>query len=100
MSTKLGGPRRSLTGKKFARKKKDGYAGSDILMTQELLTLDLWDTDAISERQRELSTWAFDIWKLPDEAPPRMPHAKKTKTDVATAAQTDTTLDQLPEVPA
>jgi hypothetical protein len=41
----------------FARKKHDGYASSDILMTQELLALETWDTDAINERQRELSEW-------------------------------------------
>lgn len=86
----------SIKNADFARKKKDGYAGSDILMTQQLLTLDTWNTDAINKRQRELSEWVFDIWKFPDEAPPR---AEEAETDLATADQTDTAPDQLPEIP-
>ena len=85
----------SIKNADFATKKKDGYAGSDILMTQELLTLDEWDTQEIDKRQRELSEWVFEIWKFPGEAPPE-PEAEPEMAAEPEAAA----LDQLPEVPA
>lgn len=58
----------SIKNADFATKKKDGYAGSDILMTQELLSIDIWDTAAIDARQRELSKGVFDICRDAREA--------------------------------
>jgi hypothetical protein len=90
----------SIKNADFATKKKDGYAGSDILMTQELLTLDKWDTEEIEKRQRELSEWVFEIWRFPREAPPPKP-PKAIEAEPGTAAELETAaLDQLPEVPA
>jgi hypothetical protein len=91
----------SIKNADFDRKKKEGYSGSDILMTQELLVLDNWDPDAINDRQRELSQWVFDIWKFPGEAPPSAPAPKPAETtpEIATEAEM-ASLDQLPEVPS
>ena len=85
----------SIKNADFATKKKDGYAGSDILMTKELLSLDTWDAAAIDERQRELSGWVFEIWKFPGEAPP----PEKAEPE-ATSEDETAELEQLPEVPA
>jgi hypothetical protein len=82
----------------FATKKRDGYAGSDILMTQELLSIDTWDTAAIDERQRELSNWVFDIWHFPGEEAPAE-HAEAPARE-APAQDVAAELEQLPEVPA
>jgi Protein of unknown function (DUF1524) len=96
----------SIKNADFATKKKDGYADSDILMTKELLTRKTWDTAAIDERQRELSKYAFDVWKFPGEAPPpdtvEPARGAKPAGDASdAAAETETeVLDQLPEVPS
>ena len=82
----------------FATKKKDGYAGSDILMTQELLSIESWDAGAIDERQRELSNWVFDIWNVPDEAAP--PEQTEAPAGEAPAEDEAAALEELPEVPA
>jgi hypothetical protein len=89
----------SIKNADFATKKKAGYADSDILMTKELLTLETWDTDAIDERQRELSKWVFEIWKFPGEVPPPEPDAKAVEGEKDAESQ-DAALDELPEVPA
>ena len=69
-------------------------------MTQELLTLDKWDTQEIETRQRELSEWVFEIWKFPGEAAPPKP-VEAVEAEPETAAEPQTAaLDQLPEVPA
>ncbi|MFN0152836.1 MAG: DUF262 domain-containing protein [Gaiella sp.] len=91
----------SIKNANFVTKKEKGYASSDILMTQELLTRDTWDTAAIEDRQRELSTWIFDIWKFPGEAPPAKPAVKMVEAASELAAEDEAAaLDQLPEVPA
>lgn len=77
----------------FATKKADGYAGSDIVMTQDLLALDTWDPAAIEARQRELSKWVFDIWHFPGEERPAEAGAEPAGDAEAAA------LEQLPEVP-
>jgi hypothetical protein len=77
----------------FDTKKAKGYAGSDILMTQELLEIATWDKDAIEERQRELTAWAFEIWHFPGEEPP-----VAGPNEPAADAVAD--LEQLPDVPA
>jgi hypothetical protein len=90
----------SIKNADFATKKKYGYADSDIVMTRELLKLTTWDVDAIDERQRELSEWAFDIWKFPGEVPPTESGAKTAEAELETLAEDDAgSLDQLPEVP-
>ena len=61
--------------------------------------LDTWDSNAINERQHELSQWVFSIWKFPDETPP-IKHDHTDEMDIDTIAQIDTMLDQLPDVPA
>jgi hypothetical protein len=84
----------------FAMKRK-AYAGSDIVLTQELLTLDTWDTDAINERQRELSEWVFNIWKFPGEQPPTEPTTQAAQAELESVGPSDmASLEQLPEVPA
>jgi len=86
----------SIKNADFHTKKEAGYASSDILMTRELLAIDAWNVAAINERQRELSTWAFDIWHFPDEAPP----SAISVEDAGTSAEDDSAvLEQLPEVP-
>lgn len=90
----------SIKNAAFATKKKEGYAGSDILMTKELLPLDTWDETAINKRQRELSNWVFEIWKLPGEKPPtRDDSAVEVEAEPAAESEMEE-LDQLPEVPA
>lgn len=90
----------SIKNADFATKKKEGYAGSDILMTKELLPLDTWDTAAIHSRQHELSKWGFEIWKFPGEKPPtRDDNAVEAEAEPAAEGEM-AELDQLPEVPA
>jgi hypothetical protein len=90
----------SIKNADFATKKERGYAGSDIMMTKELLPLDRWDLDAINERQRELSTWVFDIWKFPGEATPTRPDTDAVLIEHDSTAEIDDgTLDNLPDVP-
>jgi Protein of unknown function (DUF1524) len=88
----------SIKNADFATKKAKGYAGSDILMTQELLALDAWNSDAIDERQRELSKWVFEIWHFSGETAPvdggAVAEAPSAEEEEAAA------LEQLPEVPA
>lgn len=79
----------------FATKKEKGYAGSDILMTKELLDLNVWDTASIDERQRELSQWVFDIWHFPSEGAPEAQAEVAAKAPEDDAAE----LEQLPDVP-
>jgi hypothetical protein len=81
----------------FLTKKEKGYAGSDILMTQELLALDGWNSDAIDERQRELSNWVFEIWHFPGETAPTDGGAV---AEAPSAEEEATALEQLPDVPA
>lgn len=90
----------SIRNADFATKKEQGYVSSDIVMTQELLGVETWDTDAINERQRELSEWVFDIWRFPGEEPPTElgPTAAAAQSEISAASET-TPLDQLPEVP-
>jgi hypothetical protein len=86
----------SIKNADFAVKKERGYTGSDILLTQELLPRESWDADAVDERQRELATWAFDVWHFPGEtapAPPEAPSSSEPADDTEVAA------DDLPEVP-
>jgi Protein of unknown function DUF262/Protein of unknown function (DUF1524) len=94
----------------FAKKKEKAYESSDILMTKELLPLDTWDEDAVAERQREMSEWAFDIWSFPGETAPQEASSEgggaATVEMLASAApsgngkdQEPVSPDQLPEVP-
>ena len=88
----------SIKNADFATKQTQGYVGSDILMTQELLPLDHWDPEAINKRQRELSQWAFEIWKFPGETPPAATAVADGES--ASVDQEETpSLDELPEVP-
>jgi hypothetical protein len=64
-------------------------------MTKELLDLNMWDTAAIDERQRELSTWVFDIWHFPGESAPEAEAGVATEAPEDEAAE----LEQLPDVP-
>jgi Protein of unknown function DUF262/Protein of unknown function (DUF1524) len=88
----------SIKNADFATKKEKGYAGSDILMTQELLALNAWNSDAIDERQRELSKWVFAIWHFPGET---APGDRSAVAEAPSAADEEAVaLEQLPEVPA
>lgn len=95
----------SIKNADFATKKRDGYSGTDILMTKELLMREVWDTAAINERQRELSKWVFDIWKFPGETPPSEeaePVSPAAPSENASDAASQTEMqapDRLPEVP-
>lgn len=84
----------SIKNADFATKKEQAYEGSDILMTKELLGLDEWTSEAIDERQRELSTAVFAIWHFPGEEPPPTPTQTGEATQEAEAGP-----EQLPEVP-
>ncbi len=90
----------SIKNADFSTKKKDGYADSDIVLTKELLTLNTWDTAAIDKRQAELSDWVFAIWKFPGEARPAKPDRQPEAPEPEPADETETAVDQLPEVPA
>jgi hypothetical protein len=85
----------SIKNADFATKKEKGYTGSDVLMTKELLDLNVWDTAAIDERQRELSNWVFDIWHFPGEGAPEVPAEVAAEVPEDNAAE----LEQLPDVP-
>lgn len=82
----------------FETKKAKAYAGSDILMTQELVARDSWDTEAVAERQAELSTWALGIWNFPGEALPDNGDGPAVIPEVAVEVDSDEP-EQLPEVP-
>src|SRR6266542_736936 len=87
----------SIKNADFATKKEKGYAGSDILMTRELLALKAWNSDAIDERQRELSRWVFAIWHFPGETAPAY---SSTFIEKPSAEEDEAAvLEQLPEVP-
>jgi hypothetical protein len=85
----------SIKNADFTSKKARGYAGSDILMTQALLSLGEWDADEVDRRQHELSTLAFGIWHFPGESTPD----QDTSARDATAEDEVVALEQLPEVP-
>jgi hypothetical protein len=95
----------SIKNANFATKKRDGYGGTDILMTKDLLAREVWDTTAINERQSELSKWVFDIWKFPGETPPSEqdePASAVTPSENASGTFSETEIqspDRLPEVP-
>jgi hypothetical protein len=91
----------SIKNADFAKKQKDGYSGSDILLTKELLALDKWDSASVDERQRELSKWAFEIWHFPGEPSPLEKEETSTAAPLAEVSAEDeaASLDQLPEVP-
>jgi Protein of unknown function DUF262/Protein of unknown function (DUF1524) len=80
----------------FETKKKKAYEPSDILMTKELVAIDAWDEDAVVERQREMSDWAFNIWSFPGETSPSIPEVDHANTN---AEGDDSTPDQLPDTP-
>jgi Protein of unknown function (DUF1524) len=88
----------SIKNADFATKKEKGYAGSDILMTQELLALDAWNSAAIDERQSGLSKWIFEIWHFPGETPP--PTDGGAVAEAPFAEDDAAALEQLPEVPS
>lgn len=97
----------SIKNADFATKKRDGYGGSDILITKELLTRDVWDVAAIDQRQRELSNLVFSIWKFPgetapsDEAEPVSVASPSTIASDAASGITEAQVpDRLPEVPS
>ncbi len=89
----------SIKNADFATKKEKGYSDSDIIMTKDLLSVDVWDAAAIDARQRELSTYTFDIWKFPGEVAPPVEEPELSGHDRDTDAETVTAPDQLPEVP-
>jgi hypothetical protein len=88
----------SIKNADFATKKKDGYAGSDILMTQGLLSIGIWDTAAIDERQGELSKWVFEVWHFPGEEATSEP--AEAPAEEAPVQDDAAVLEQLPEVPS
>ena len=64
--TLLGAPlNTAIRNANFSTKKRDGYAGSDLVLTQELLEYDDWTTDTIDARQTELITLVLGIWSFP-----------------------------------
>jgi hypothetical protein len=96
----------SIRNADFPTKKTNGYAGSDVLMTKELLTHEAWDTAAIDERQRELSGWAYRIWHFRGEPEPggmALPAAATPQTPAMDAAgdvpDAEIQTSELPDVP-
>lgn len=57
----------SIKNADFQEKKARAYSTSQIVLTQELLEVEIWDRDAIDERQCRLSEYALDIWRMPNE---------------------------------
>lgn len=90
----------SIRNADFATKKEKGYSDSDIVMTKDLMSVDAWDAAAIDARQRELSSYAFDIWKFPGEATPPTEEPEPSSENGDIDADTATPPDQLPEVPS
>lgn len=88
----------SIKNADFATKKEKAYADSDLLMTRELVDRNDWSPAAIDERQRELSTWVFDIWHFPNEERPPDP-GDRTEAALSQADEFDTESEDLPEVP-
>lgn len=84
----------SIRNADFQTKKRDGYAGSDILMTKELLRFEKWDAAAVDERQRQLSSWVFGIWKFPGESQPGRDEVAWEEEPLS-----ESDLEELPEVP-
>lgn len=94
----------SIANSDFATKKLKGYAASDLLLTKELLSYQVWDTAAIDARQRDLSDWIFDIWKFPGEAAPASFETPKltatpAPSTMTVSADAPESPDSLPEVP-
>jgi hypothetical protein len=54
----------SIRNGKFGPKKKDGYAGSDIKITAQLMSYSTWSEKTIDERQAWLAGAAVKVWKL------------------------------------
>jgi len=78
----------------FATKKEQGYQSSDLLLTNELLPIDVWDVGAIDARQVELSSWICGIWTFPGEDAGAVETAEQAETDTEIEDLSD-----LPEVP-
>lgn len=81
----------------FATKKEKGYDKSDLLLTQELMSVDTWGPEAVDARQIELSSWVLGIWSFPKEETPAVPVEAAPPT--AEAGGVDEEPDELPEVP-
>lgn len=78
----------------FATKKEQGYKSSDLLLTKELLPIDIWDVGAIDTRQVELSDWICGIWAFPGEEAGAVEGVPEATAQAATEDLSD-----LPEVP-
>lgn len=76
----------------FETKKEKAYATSDIVMTKELLEYEAWSAESVNRRQTELASWAFALWRFPDEEPP-------TATPVESVEDEEPTVAELPEFP-
>lgn len=83
----------SVRNSAFAVKKEKAYETSDILMTEELLEYQDWSSEAVSNRQQELASWAFEIWSFPDEAKPEVEKALEV------ASGDEPNVSELPDVP-
>ena len=90
----------SIKNADFSVKKEKAYRSSDILMTKDLLGLDVWDAVAVDKRQRALTAYAFDVWKFPGETAPPAESIEAPEDAIATVAGATQTPDQLPEVPS
>lgn len=84
----------------FATKKAQAYEESDILMTQELIDRDEWNPAAIDERQRDLASYAFEIWCFPgEESTPPSPETSESNGEHQADLEAEVGPEQLPEVP-
>lgn len=89
----------SIKNADFTTKKENGYKGSDILMTKELLKYEDWGTAEVDARQAELSNWVFCIWKFPGETWEAADSAAEVNTATASAEDETALLEQLPDTP-
>ncbi len=90
----------SIKNADFATKQANGYAGSDIVMTRQLLELAGWDSAAIDLRQRELGKWVQGVWTFPGEEPLAETSGEFAHVEAPTEQIDSASIDELPEVPS
>jgi hypothetical protein len=82
----------------FTTKKERAYGTSEILMTRTLTELgDVWDANAIDERQRRLASYAVAVWRFPAE--PEFRESDSAATDEIGDDSETLDPDSLPETP-
>lgn len=89
----------SIKNADFSTKKEQGYDGSEILLTRELLNLDRWSPEQIDVRQKDLSRNVASIWSFPNEEIGTVGGGLSSADNGNEMSERDQVLDELPEVP-